>query len=513
MSSEIHSRRIVKNTICLYIRMLVVLFVGLFTSRVLLHHLGVEDFGLYNVVGAVVTSLAFLTNSLATAGSRFFTYALGERDDRKLIETYSMIINIQLVLIVLTIVFAACFGEWMLMSRINIPLERLSAVRFAMYAVVITTGIRLFTVPFSSAIIAYERMDAFAWFSIFDIFAKLGIAYGVASTTMDRLKVYSLMLSLVELVYGILLVSYSKHNFKQLKYIFCWNVKLFKGIFAFAGWQMLTGLSVMLGTQGYTILNQKYFGAELVAAFSVAMMVQGHLMAFISNFKTAANPQIIKSYAAGKVEESKKLLIDAGVFSVVIFLILAVPVFIYAERILSIWLVEVPKWTVAFIRIVLCYAYFSIFDTSLYTALYAQGRLKENVLSNIVISAICFAVSWLLIMWAGCPYTTALSSLASVVVIALVVKPIILNKTMGYGFQDFARLYVPSFRVLVPCGIVGYLFFKCTPAGILGLLFGGTLCAVCVTMVSWFCALTPRQRGWALGLVREKLPYFRKSSK
>ena len=504
-----HSRRIVKNTIFLYVRMLVVLAVGLYTSRVLLDSLGVEDFGLYNVVGSVVTSLAFLTNSLATAGARFFTCSLGENDRLKLNDTYSTTINIQLILAVLIAVAMSCFGKWMLSSRINIPEARSDAVGFALYAVIATTGIRLLSVPFTSAIIAYERMDAFAWLSIFDVSAKLGIAYSIATSSCDRLKLYSLLLLGVELVYFVVMIGYSRRTFKELRYKFSWNARLMKEIFAFAGWQALTGIGVMLGTQGYTIINQKYFGAGLVAAFSVAMMVQGHVMQFIANFKTAANPQIIKYYASGRTDEAKTLLIDTTVFSVVIFLVLAVPLFVYADRILGIWLVEIPRWTVAFVRIVLISAYFSIYDTSLYIALYAIGRLKENVLLNLLISIVCFGVAWIAIVKYGNPYTTALTSLAGVAAVALVVKPMILSKVLGFTGIDFKYLFLPGMRILLPTTVIGFVFYRYTPQGIFPFVLGGGLCVISTGIVLWTMALSVRQKKWAIGLICEKVPVLK----
>ena len=282
-----------------------------------------------------------------------------------------------------------------------------------------------------------------------------------------------------------------------------------KEIFAFAGWQALTGIGLMLGTQGYTIINQKYFGAGLVAAFSVAMMVQGHVMQFIANFKTAANPQIIKYYASGRTDEAKTLLIDTTVFSVVIFLVLAVPLFVYADRILGIWLVEIPRWTVAFVRIVLISAYFSIYDTSLYIALYAIGRLKENVLLNLLISIVCFGVAWIAIVKYGNPYTTALTSLAGVAAVALVVKPMILSKVLGFTGIDFKYLFLPGMRILLPTTVIGFVFYRYTPQGIFPFVLGGGLCVISTGIVLWTMALSVRQKKWAIGLICEKVPVLK----
>lgn len=502
--------RIVKNTILLYIRMLVAMGVGLYTSRVILRNLGVTDFGLYNVAGAVVGMMSILIGSLSTATSRFIMVGLGSGDEGKLNRTYSTTVNIHLILAVVVAVLLASVGPWVLSSRINIPLERIDAVRFSFFCVVVSVSIGILAVPYNALIIAHEKMDAFAWFSLVDVFARLGIAYLINVTPLDHLKTYALMLAAVQVLYMGLNLGYSILKFRHVRYICCWDKELFKRIFAFAGWSLLTSIAIVLCSQCMTIINQRYFGAGMVAAFALAMTVQGHMMGFIANFKTAANPQIIKLHAAGQHQESRKLLLDAALLSIFIFIIMAVPLFVYADRVLSLWLEEVPQWTASFVRIVLVTSLFSLFDTSYYTALYAEGRLRESVVYNIIAGVISFLSAWGLICLTGNVYTASLVLCLNTFVAGFIVKPILLVKFVGYHHQEFWSLYKPTLRVVILSAFVGWISSLITPAGIPALFVGTFTMVVLIGLLCWFAGLSSAYRNRIFGVMAVKVPALRR---
>ena len=499
------NKRIAKNTLLLYFRMLAVMLVGIFTSRVTLDALGVRDFGLYNVVGAIVGMLTFVNSNLSQAASRFLTCSLGNDDLMLRRKTFSTMINLQLALIAFSLVILLGVGLWVINYHANIPPERLEAVRCAFYCVVGTTAASLFATPFNSAIIAYERMGAFAWMSIFDVGSKLAIAYALYGATVDRLKLYAALMLAVQVIYSFLYVIYCKTQFGDLCYCLTFDRKLIKEIFSFAGWSFITSILIVLTTQGFTLLNQKYFGPELVAAFTVASMVQCHVMSFISNFRVAANPQIVKSYAAGRLEESKNLLIDSTLLSVFILLVLGVPTFVYADQLLALWLVEVPQWSVTFVRIILVGTFFSLFDISLYMALYAKGRLRENVIVNVVNGLVMFSVAFVLIRVFHWEYATAFATALMNFVLALFLKPFIVHKVVGYEWKDFIRLYIPTFRVAVLSAAIGWLAYVSSPSGALWMFAGGAVCAFLVAITSWFAGVPADYKVKIMGMIRERL--------
>lgn len=499
------NKRIAKNTILLYLRMLVVMGVGLYTSRVVLASLGVRDFGLYNVVGAVVGMLTFLNASMSTAGSRFLTCILGKDDLPLIRKTWSTLINTQAVLAILTVLVLFVVGFWLVETKANIPAERLTAVRFAFYCAMITTAIGLLTTPFSAAIIAYERMDAFAWFSIIDVVAKLLIAYAVALTGHDKLKFYAAMMALSQALYSLANVSYCKIKFRTLRYMRTLDWRLIREIYSFAGWHLLTMIAVMLSTQGLTFLNQRYFGPELVAAFALAVSVETHVMSFVNNFRAAANPQIVKTYATGQFSESKDILINSTLLAFFLYLMLAVPIFIFADQILSLWLLEVPRWSVPFVRICLVNGLISVFDISLYMGIYANGHLVENATVNVCLGFAKFLLAWVVISKTNWPYSAAVVQCSVYAVTGFISKPLILRKRVAYRWPDFRRLLFPSVKIFAMTVLIAVATYKLTPSGILWMICGGILCATLIGVCNWYIGVPLAYRQKVMAIVRKKI--------
>lgn len=499
------NKRVLKNTIVLYIRMMVVMFVSLFTSRLLLKYLGVEDFGLYNVVGAVVGMMSMLNGVLASSGTRYLTCSLGAGDMTRLRETFTTMINVQIIMALLTAVVLLTLGWWVLDGKANIPPERMDAVNFVFYCVVFAAVWHLLVVPFNSAVIAYERMSAFAWLTFLDVFSKLGCVYALSVTPYDRLKTYALFVVVVQIVYSLITVGYVKIQFRELKYIRYFNLKYLIEIYSFAGWNFLRNCTALLLTQAVTVLNQRYFGAVLVAAFSIAVTIWGQIKTFINNYRTAANPQIIKLFSAGKFLESRQLMVNTVLLSLFIYLVLAVPLFVYADRILAVWLEEVPERAVEFVRIVLVIGLVAVFDDCYYTAISAKGKMAGYTLMVCVADIVVFFSTWLIICKTAYPYTAALMLFARTAVGAFIIVPNVLKKIVGYESDDFIKAYVPGMKVVVLCLVAGALFWFTTPNGIAYLFFGGAFCALSVCLICWFVGVPVDIRTKLLYMAKDRL--------
>ena len=505
MSYTGSNRRVLKNTIILYVRMLVVMFVSLFTSRLLLKYLGVEDYGLYNVVGAIVAMMSALTGVLASSGTRYLTYSLGAGDSRRLKETFTTMVNVQLIMSCVASIVLLTIGFWILEGKSNIPGERINATNFAFYCVIIGTILHLLIVPFHSAIIAYERMGAFAWLAFFDVFAKLGTVYALSVVSFDKLKTYALLGVVVQIVYAIVTIVYVLVQFRELRYVRYFNLKYLLEIYAFAGWTFLRNCTGLLLTQCVTVLNQRYFGAIIVAAFALSLTVWNQLKAFINNYRAAANPQIIKLFAAGKQEDSRRLMVNTVLLSLFMFLILAVPLFVYADRILAIWLVEIPERSVAFVRVVMVIGVAAVFNDCFYTAITAKGKMAGYTLMVCVTDVVVFAATWGLMHITGNPYVAAIMILVRTCIGGFVIVPITLKRIVGYVASDFWQTYVPSVKVLCGAIVVGAFFWHFTPQGVVAMFVGGSACAIMVAAICWLGGVPRDLQQKLISLAKEKM--------
>lgn len=444
--SGISNRRVAKNTVVLYFRMILVMLVGLFTSRVVVKALGVTDFGLYNVVGAAVGMFVFLNGTLSAATSRYITVEIGHGTPGSLKRLFSTLLSLHVAFALLIVLLLEAVGPFWLLPRLNIPVERLAAAQFAFQCVVVTTFFSITQVPYSAVLVARERMSAFAYMSIYDVVAKLVIAYGVMATPFDRLETYAVLMALVALssmaIYGI----YCLRNFPEARWRRVFNRSILKPLFTFAGCQMAAALCCMLLSQGITMLNQRYFGASVVAAGALAIGLYGHVMGFVNNFKTAAVPQVVKSYSAGDYATSKRLLKDTTKFSVALLLIFGAPTLVYAPELVTLWLGQgnVPEYLVSILRILLAAALFSVFDVSFYTILYASGKLAGNALLNLICGGITFIVACVGVMWTGHPLFAFAMLAVNTIVIGGLCKPYLLHRIAGYTALDIWSVFAPS---------------------------------------------------------------------
>lgn len=375
-SSE-NNKRIAKNTLLLYVRMLFMLAVGLYTSRVILHTLGVQDFGIYNVVGGVIAMLGFLQGSLSSASSRYITYDLGKGDMTVMKKTFGNIISIHLILAGIIFILGETIGLWFVMEKLNIPPDRHTAALWVYQFSIFTSMMSIVSVPYNAAIIAHEKMSAFAYISIYEAVAKLVIVYLLLIIPIDKLIVYATLLFLVQCSSRIIYNVYCFRHFEETRAKLAFNKKLFKEIFAFAGWTMNGNLAVIGYTQGLNIVLNLFFGPVVNAARGIAVQVQSISQQFCTNFQMALNPQITKSYAQGDLDYMHKLIITSSKFSFYIMLFIALPLMLEAEQVLHWWLGVVPEHTVNFLRLILCTSLLYTLANPIVISVHATGKLKR----------------------------------------------------------------------------------------------------------------------------------------
>lgn len=371
-----NNKRIAKNTLLLYVRMFILMAVGLFTSRIILDALGVSDYGIYNVIGGLVTMFSVLTGAMSVATSRFLTFALGSGDNQLLRRTFVTAVNIHLIIAAAIVVIAEVGGIWMLNSHLNIPADRMDAANVVLQFSIATFVINLINVPYTSSIMSHERMGIYAYFSLFDVFVKLGIVYALYLTSSDRLVVYALLLCLANLATQIINWIYCKRKFAECRYSLSIDKQLLKKMFGFIGWAFWGNAAVVLKDQGMTILLNIFCGTIVNAAQGVANQVNATVNRFVSNFMTAVNPQITKLYASGDYDAMNRLIVRSTKLSAFLLLILIVPIIVNIDDLLALWLVEVPKHTGSFVTLILFYSFVDCFTGGLITGILANGKIK-----------------------------------------------------------------------------------------------------------------------------------------
>ena len=413
--SESNTRRIAKNTGLLYMRMLVMMVISFITARVMLKALGVDNYGINNVVGGLVSMFSMLSASLSGAVSRFFTFGLGKGDMKHLREVFSTSINIHVVLAVGVIIAIETMGVWFLNHRMVIPIGRLGAANWVLQCSTIIFAINLLSVPYRAAIIAHERMSAFAYLTIFDATAKLLIVCAVYYYGGDKLKLLAMLNILPAVISQVIYWRYCKCNFVECCYQRVYDRKLFREIFSFAGWNFIGNTAGLMKNEGVNVTINLFTGGTAVnAARGIAMQVNGVVMQFISNFTMALNPQIIKDYAAGQLERMHKLMFQGTKLSYYIFMILSVPIIFEIEIFLHVWLGEIPEHTVLFTRLILVLSLAEIVSHTLITAQTATGKIKvyQMVVGGILL--LNLPISYLLLWWGWFPEVT--------VVVAIIVS-------------------------------------------------------------------------------------------
>lgn len=440
--------------------MLLVMGVTLYTSRVVLHVLGVNDFGLYQVVGGVVSMLAFVNGALSTGTSRFLTFELGQGNSERLKRTFCTMLNGHIALGLLVVLIAETAGLWFVKNKLAIPLDRMDAAVFAYHLSVLTVFFTLTQVPYTASIISHERMKVYAYVSIIEVILKLGVVYllKLNDAGWDQLKLYAGLLCGVQISIALFYRIYCTKHFIETHYHWIWDKEIFKPVFQFSGWSLFAQVSIALNSQGIIIITNMFFGPAVVTARAIAIQVNMAAMQFINNFRTAVNPQIVKKLAANDEKGSHQLLLQSTKFSYFLMLLLALPIILGANKILSIWLGIVPDYAVVFLQLIIVQSLFSVFNTSFYTALYAKGRLKENALTSPMVGFIVFPVVYILFKLGFSPLVLSYAGIIQYALLGCVIKPILIHKIAGISYKDIISVFIPCIRITLLALIIPLTF-------------------------------------------------------
>lgn len=402
MDSFANNKRIAKNTLLLYFRMIILMLVALYTSRVVLDALGEVDYGIYNVVGGLVAMFSILSSSLSKAISRFITYELGNGNVERLKRIFCTSVNMQVIMALLLFGLCELIGGWFLNEKMNIPIDRLPSANWVLQFSIATFLVGLVSLPYNAVIIAHERMGAFAYIGILEAVLKLIIAFLIYVSPFDKLVLYAFLIFVVSVIIRIIYGIYCARHFPETKYQFILDLSLLKKMGGFAGWNMFGNTAYIFNTQGINMLINIYFGVTTNAARAIAIQVENAVTQFVNNILTAITPQIIKSYANKDYEFLYKLVCRGSKYSFFVMLMFIVPIVLEADYILGIWLKKVPEDSVIFIRLVMLTALVSVVGNPMTTAIMATGMIKRYQIYATMLSCLVFPFTWAAYL-IGCP--------------------------------------------------------------------------------------------------------------
>lgn len=396
MSSE-DNKRIAKNTIHLYIRTLISMIVSLYTSRVILDVLGIEDFGILNVVGSVIVLMSFLNGSMSVATQRFLTYELGVGTKGQFGKVFSMAVYIHIAIAVAVVLLAETVGLWFVNTMLVIPENRMFAANCVYQASILSAALGIIQTPFNASIVSYERMYIYAWIGLGETFTKLGLVLLLLYYGGDRLIMWAFATFAVRLIVSAYYRFYCRRYLDGCRTRRVWDRQLFRKMFGFTGWNMFGTAAWAMKDQGASVLLNVFGGPVANAARGVAGQVNGAVRGLVGGFQTAVNPQLTKSYASGHSESTFRLLCRSSKISFYLMLLLALPLCVEVDFVLSLWLVEVPQYAGTFTLLVLLESLFDTLSGPMITALLATGNIKwyQIVVGCILLLNIPFAYLWL----------------------------------------------------------------------------------------------------------------------
>lgn len=460
------NKRIASNTIALYFRMLFTMAVGLFTSRVILDSLGVLDYGIYNLVGGFVAMFQIVRAGFLTSIQRFITYDLGKGDVNEVNKTFSTSVIIILILSVIMVIIAELVGIWFIENKLDIPDERIYAAHWVFQLSLISLVFTLISFPYNALIIAHERMKAFAYISIYEVIAKLGVAYVLFVSSFDKLILYASLLCLVQLSVRFIYSSYCLRNFTESRVSWKLDRTKMKGIFSFTGWEMIGSVAGIAFNQGITVLLGMFFSPVVNAARGVSVQVQSAIAGFVTNFQTAINPQITKSYSSREIDYLYRLIFTSARFSYFLMLVFSLPLLLVNEEVLDLWLVEVPEYTSIFLRIIIVVSMIDAVSNSIMTSVEATGNIKEYQITLGTILLLIVPISYIVLKFGAPPYSVFIVHL----VIALIVFMLRLYlgyKIVGYNLYEYIKEVIkPIVMVTILSSIFPFVFYINLPKGI-----------------------------------------------
>lgn len=500
--TTLDNKRITKNTTMLYFRMLLTMIVTIYTSRIILNTLGVEDFGIYNVVGGVVVMFSFLNSSMGAATSRFLIFELGKKDYEQLKKVFNVSLVSHIGIALVVILLAETIGLWFITHKLVIPEERMSAALWTYQFSILTALVTLTQVPYNALIIAHERMNVYAYVSLLEVILKLVIVYILTIGNFDKMKLYATLFFIVSLIIAFTYRIYCNKKFPESSLSFQWNKDLYKKLFSFSIWELYGAFALMGMGQGLNMLLNIYFGPTVNAARGIAYQLQGAIAGFGNNFMTAVKPQIIKLYAEGKVTQMMNLVFSSSKFSFFLTFFISLPLLLETRFVLDLWLNITPDYTVSFCRLVLINNLIWALRGPLVTCFHAVGKVK-------VANLVCGSLFYLIIIVSyfslrnGYPPESVFIVTIVVSILVQITELLLLKLFIPYSVRNYLREVIrPGILVMLISGIIPYLFTISLVPGFIRFLVVGISCVIAIATLVYYVGIDLETRKFVVRKVK-----------
>ncbi len=458
MGENVNARRIAKNTILLYLRMILVMGISIYMARVVLNVLGVKDYGVYSVVAGAVAFLGFLNNAMTMATQRFLNVELGKKEGGNIRRVFNMSLNIHIIVGVIIIVLAETVGVWLINNALNIPPDRMTAANWSFQFVVGMTFTSIVQVPYNSALFAYEKMGVYAYLSIFDVCLKLMLTLLLAHFAYDKLILYSFLMFAVHVLLLALYSGYVSLKFPECRFSFLWDGSLFKKLAGFLGWNVCGQMAMVLTTQGVNMIANVFYGVIINAAIEITNQVNGAISMFVNNFQTSFRPQIMKSYASEQYDDMRRLTYKASKFSFFLLYMISVPLMLNIDYILKVWLETVPDYSATFCRLIIWYSYFEAIGMPLVMVVMATGRNRNYQIFVSLAISLNLILSWLF-LYLGCSPEWVFYIKIAISFIVIIVRLYFAESQAKVGYKSFIRQsLLPILKIVI---ITQPFYFLC----------------------------------------------------
>ena len=499
-----NNKRIAKNTAFLYLRMFISMSVSLYTSRVILKTLGVEDYGIYNVVGGVVAMFSFINSTMSTATSRFLTFEIGLDNQERLKDTFNASFWVHVIIAAIVFVLCETIGLWFLNYEMIIPEGRELAANIVFQFSIISTIIGITQVPYNAALIAHEKMDIYAYVEMANVFLRLGILYLLVIFDFDKLILYGILTLIVSTGIAMFYRIYGASKYKECHIQLKWQWPIIKPMLSFSGWDFFGNMSVTARTQGVSMLLNVFFGPIMNAAAGIASSVQAAVMSFANNVSTAVRPQIIKYYAQGKYKEMEKLINNACRLNFFILSLLTIPLCGEINYILSIWLGDFPKQTPIFCTLILLFNLFANMSFMVVTGIHAYGRIIRPSLINGTLYLLVIPITYFSFKFGGNAWTPYLFNLLAVI-FGMLSNVYTLHKYVhDFSIKTFVLNVLLRAIILLCFGFtIVYIVNIFLPTGFFRLIITTITSTISVGLIGWCIMLSNRQRNATINIIKK----------
>lgn len=506
------NKRLMRNTAFLYVRMLLVMFLAFYTTRVVLQVLGVEDYGIYNVVAGFVSMMAVLNSCLTTGTNRFYNVALGKIDKDGVSNVYKASLYIQLIIILVILILAETAGLWYINEKMVLPAERLVVANWLYQFSVFTLLLLVIQTPYSAAVLAYERMDFYAVVSIIDAVLKLAIVFAVRWLTYDKLLMYGLLMLVISVVRVMMYVVYCRKNFKELALSRPLDKPVFRSLLSFSGWSTLDPFSYIVRDQGSNMTLNLFFGPIVNAAYGIAVQISGAVSSFSSNLSVAFRPQIIQAYSSGDFGRAKNLMLSMSKINLVLQSMFAIPLVFELPYVLNIWLgADYPEYTVIFSTLVIAINTFNTLNEPVSIIMVATGKIKK--IKSISLFIICSVVpfGYLLLKLGMQPYSIYLAMLALTFLNQVSCVNIMCKEFPDLQRMEYIKRIVIPLLIFIPCSLIApFLITKFFDSTFIRIVLVFSISIPVTAVIAYLICLNKDEKGYFRALLNNLSNKIRK---